>query len=147
MKTKPRTKPTFAAKKLHHALRPIHNTKNAPTNDRRQPRDLSRCCRRVSLVVAATKTQKLSTTSATCDRRLGRRPSFHRNVEHDFRRNYMFTMPCQSFFWSALPLRIFFLLFLKLCYYFRIPQSRRPVKGVSSSKFVSGFDSMTNLLH
>ena len=46
-----------------------------------------------------------------CDRRLGRRPSFHRNVEHDFRKNYMFTMPChapcRSFFWSALPLRIF----------------------------------------
>ena len=33
--------------------------KNA--TDRRQPHDLSRCCRRVSLVVAATKTQKLST--------------------------------------------------------------------------------------
>ena len=35
----------------------------------------------------------------------------------------------------------------KNCSYFRIPQSRRPVKGVSSSKFVSGFDSMANLLH
>ena len=32
--------------------------------DRRQPRDLSRCCRRVSPVVAATKTQKLSTTGS-----------------------------------------------------------------------------------
>ena len=33
------------------------------------------------------------------------------------------------------------------CSYFRTPQSRRPVKGVSSSKFASGFDSMANLSH
>ena len=46
-----------------------------------------------------------------CHQRQGRRPSFHRNVEHDFRRNYMFTIPCRSFFWSALSLRIILLLF------------------------------------
>ena len=31
-----------------------------------------------------------------CDRRLGRRPSFHRNVDREFRRNYMFTMHVMS---------------------------------------------------
>ena len=34
----------------------------------------------------------------------------------------------------------------KFCYYLRIPQIRGLSRG-SSSKFVSGFDSMTNLLH
>ena len=59
-----------------------------------------------------------------CDQRLGRRPSFHRNVERDFRRNYMFTIPCRFFFWSARSLRI-----KKNCYYFRIPQSRGLPRG------------------
>ena len=67
--------------------------------------------------------------AATSDWVAGCRPSFHRNVEHDFRRNCMFTIPCRSFFcqfWSALSLPIFK---KQNCYYFRIPQSRGLSRG------------------
>ena len=40
-----------------------------------------------------------------------------------------------------------FAFFFKILLLFEDSTKPRPVKGVSSSKFVSGFDIMTNLLH